>query len=326
MIYKIVKGNSFLLHIQVQKVSITKDKQMLQDIDISQVSNLHVFLNDMFGEARELKLIPPNPAQATSPTSEIIVLFPSDLEEGIYGITVRGKYNGEDICSIEQKLFTIVHRNAKSHIPLGIVEGDTGGLYCTKYWIELNNFKNEDVDVDIWLDASPSSIAFDGNEHNVMLSWGFRQYGKEVTPSSVKIICGTDVKQIDVDVKSKEVTLSSIGNYQYQLIAVINGKTYNATANISIGSKNLYGSSSVTNPDELDLSNLKGAPTSLAGTEQTITTDVVDDIVWFVSDVPLRFIQSNIEAYFKETIKNGLYYYQSDPLIAGDNTYTIKAR
>ena len=49
-IYKIVKGNSFYLFIKLQKAYISKNKQMLEDIDVAAISNLEVHLTDAFGD------------------------------------------------------------------------------------------------------------------------------------------------------------------------------------------------------------------------------------------------------------------------------------
>lgn len=143
-IYKIVKGNSFDLFIKLQKAYISKNKQMLEDIDVAAISNLEVHLTDAFGECvAKMPFVQSGTNNSEVEPSDICVKFPPFLEEGLYGITIRGKYNGNDICSIEHRLFRIVERNGKSHIPLGIVDGEMGGMYNAKYWIELNT--KEDV-------------------------------------------------------------------------------------------------------------------------------------------------------------------------------------
>ena len=147
-LYKIVKGNSFILHIEMQKANISQNKQMLEDLDVTKIDGLGIFLSDMFGEDIQIGRKPSNLYIQESDAirlcgNEISVRFPSFLNEGIYGITIRGKYNGNDICSIEKKLFRIIERNGKSHIPLGVVEGEQGGLYNAKYWIELKNFSTD---------------------------------------------------------------------------------------------------------------------------------------------------------------------------------------
>ena len=142
-LFRIVKGNSFILHIQMQKAYISQNKQMLEDLDVAAISNIEILLTDYFGDVKE-KMKPEQwgADNGKASLSEIRVKFPSRIEEGIYGITIKGKYNGNDICSIEKNLFRIVERNGKSHIPIGIVEGEMGGMYNAKYWIELNTTEN----------------------------------------------------------------------------------------------------------------------------------------------------------------------------------------
>lgn len=99
-IYKIVKGNSFSLFIQMQKVYISQNKQMLEYLDVAAISNLEVILTDYFGEC--IAVMPSKIWDITDgsyPHSEIMVTFPSDLDEGVYGITIKGKYRDNDLCS-----------------------------------------------------------------------------------------------------------------------------------------------------------------------------------------------------------------------------------
>ena len=326
-IYKIVKGNSFVLHIQMQKAYISKNKQMLEDIDVSDIDNLEVLLTDIFGdEVAKMKIINIDKSLEAK-HNEISVSFPNcNLDEGIYGVTVKGKYNGKDICSIEMKLFRIVGRNGKSHIPLGIVEGEMGGMYNTKYWIELNTEEDADIDnTSVCLETTPSVIAYDGNEHKIILSWSIKNKDKDIIPSSLQLIAGDNITELDVNTNNIEVTRTEVGVYEFHILATINGSIYKATARTRIGSS-LYGVSSASNASDLDLSYLNGSNESLVEKELTVKTTEQNDTVWFVSLVPLRFIQANIEADFHETIVGSLYYYNSDPLIAGDNTYTIKAK
>lgn len=326
-IYKIVKGNSFSLFIQIQKAYISQNKQKLEYLDIAAVNNLEIILTDYFGEC--VAKMPAkiwDIADGSYPHSEIMVTFPSDLEEGIYGITVRGKHNGNDLCSIEKKLFRIVERNGKSHIPLGIVEGEMGGMYNTKYWIELNTEEDAGIDsTSVLLNITPSVIAYDGDEHKFFLSWTIKNKDKNIIPSSLQLIDGENIMDLDKSTNSIEVKRSNVGVYIFHILATINGNIYKATATARIGAS-LYGASSASDVEKLDLSYLIGRNESLVDQEITVRTTEENDTVWFISLVPLRFIQANIEADFHETIVGALYYYNSDPLVVGDNTYTIKTK
>lgn len=327
-IYKIVKGNSFDLFIKLQKASISRYKQMLEDIDVAAISNLEVHLTDAFGECvAKMPFVQSGTNNSEVGPSDICVKFPPFLEEGLYGITIRGEYNGNDICSIDHRLFRIVGRNGKSHIPLGIVECEMGGMYNAKYWIELNIQKDDDMDyINVYLKASPSVIAYDGKEHTIKLSWAFRKNGIDTTPDNIKIIEGSNVIEPKTTDTSVNVSRSQVGSYDFHIIVTLNGKTYKATASVTISAKAMYGASSISDANELDLSVLNEINTSIVNHTITVTTTDENDIVWFVSNTPLQFTQGNIEADFHETIIGTLYYYNSDPLIAGDNTYTIKAK
>ena len=311
----------------MQKAYISKNKQMLEDIDVSAINNLEVLLTDIFGdEVARMKIINIDKSSEAK-HNEISVSFPNcNIDEGIYGVTVKGKYNGKDICSIEKKLFRIVGRNGKSHIPLGIVEGEMGGMYNTKYWIELNTEEDADIDnTSVYLETTPSVIAYDGNEHKIVLSWSIKNKDKDIIPTSLQLIDGNNILELDVNTNNFEVTRTEVGVYEFHVLATINGSIYKSTARTRIGSS-LYGASSASNASDLDLSYLNSSNESLVGKELTVRTTEQNDTVWFVSLVPLRFIQANIEADFHEIIIGSLYYYNSGPLIVGDNTYTIKAK
>lgn len=233
MIYKIVKGNSFLLHIKMQKAYIAENKQMLEDLNVEEIDSLKVYLNDMFGEEQELKTRRIDITNRSSPINEIQVFFPSNIEEGMYGITIKGKYYGNDICSIEHKLFAIVSTNAKSHIPLGLVEGEQSGLYNAKYWIE----------------------------------------------------CNTTLPMIT-----------------------------------------FYGAQATDNYRDINLDELTQETTSLKNKFIQIETTDTKPYIWFVSYAPLKFLQSSIEVVMNQIKVDGLYYYWTDKLVAGnDNTYFVNS-
>lgn len=137
MIYKIVQGNGFTLHINISKVGLQADKQYLADLDLSQVKGLSAWLTDMFGGSIKL-----DSCISTNKANEILVAIPSNLDCGIYGIKLFGIYNGMDFGSIERRLFSIVESNREGHIPLGVIDGETGGLVYLKYWIELDDAEN----------------------------------------------------------------------------------------------------------------------------------------------------------------------------------------
>lgn len=226
MIYKIVQGNSFILHISISKVESQANKQYLSDLDLSQASGLSVWLTDMFGCDMKLDIsISPNS------TNDIIAKIPTNIDCGIYGIKLSGTYNGSDFSSVEPKLISIVASNREGHIPIGIISGEIGGLIYARYWIEMN-----------------------GGEKIIM-----SYYGALSTKNA------------------KDVDVSYLNTYS----GVMDGKTFN------------------------------------------INTSEVNDIIWFVSPVPLSFIQNGLPLELSMTQENGKYYYNTDELTEGDNVITV---
>lgn len=145
MIYKIVKGNSFILHIAIQKAYVYKNTHRLDPLDVGKISNLEVSLISPFVEPVKLKVVQIGINQGTTYINEICVEFPSYLAEGVYGVMLKGRYNSNDICSIEKNIFKIVSSNEKSNIPIGVIDGEPTGMYNTKYWIDLNRTEKEIV-------------------------------------------------------------------------------------------------------------------------------------------------------------------------------------
>lgn len=85
-----------------------------------------------------------------------------------------------------------------------------------------------------------------------------------------------------------------------------------------------YGSSNISDYNQIELSNLNYQKRyNLLNSEVVVKTLEEQPIVWFVSPVPLMFKQASIICDFTEHVKDGLYYYNSDELVPGDNKYFI---
>lgn len=235
MVYKIVKGNSFVLHVLLQKTSITQDKQTLEDMNVSQITRLRVYLNDMFGEEIDLKTIRYDMQNSPFPKNDVQVIFPSNIDVGIYGITIKGVYESNDFCIVERNLFSIVYSNEKTSIPMGVIAKSIGGMYNAKYWMAFN-----------------------------------------------KVESASDLDRV------------------------------------------YYGASSTSNYELVDLTELTEETAKLNNRFIKIGTTEEKPYIWFVSTSPLAFMQASIEIAMNCIIKNGMYYYSSDQLVAGDdNTYFV---
>lgn len=226
-IYRIVKGNSFTLHILMEKSVIRKENCEVDDFDLRQVRNLAVYLNTPCCEEETIPY-----SISTEHNNELVVKFPSDLMVGMrYGVTVRGSYAGNDICSIEKNLFKIVARNGNGKAEYGIAEGEQGSLYNTKYWIELNT--------------------------------------------------------------------SEVLSY--------------------------YGALPLMEAESVDKGKLAVVGGTLEGTELTLQTDAVNDVIWLASPIKLTFSQGTLPLGMEESVVDGLYLYRTDELQPGSHTITIKS-
>lgn len=315
--FKIIKGNSFVLHIALQKIYVSKDTQMPKGYDISRINGLSVSLVSMFGSETPLDIND----HVTTTDNDIQVSFPSNMDEGIYGITIKGRYSNQDFCCTEEKLFRIVQNNGRSYIPLGVVEGEIGGMFKTQYWIELGK-----PEINVEFLASPDMIVYDGNAHNVSLSWTILEDGSEASPTKISLTHNGETTDYPAEQKEVTMLLTELGAYHYKLEIEIYGITYVLEKDVVVRKIAYYGASHTTNPASLDLTTLNDDLSTLAGHRVNVQTTDTDDTIWFVSEVPLRFVQANLELELTEAVVDGVYYYNTVPLEAGDNEFLISAK
>lgn len=229
MIYRIVKGNSFRLHILVSKLQIAKNSNSIVDYDMNKASGIKVELIGGFCEKINLRC-----KVSEDVNNELICDFPDNIEIGRYAIKVSWKADGMFLSSCESNMFAIVPFNRQSKIPLGIIDGEPCGLYNLKYYITTDGSGKSD-DYTFWYGSSSAS----------------------------------DVSQINLD----ELTLEK---------AFVTGRSF------------------------------------------TITTTDEKCRVWFVCTEPITIMQAGLPTSFNTAQPDGLYYYWSDELVAGDdNIYTI---
>ena len=134
MIYKIVQGNSFKLHILVRKMDVSKEFQRLVDFDMSLATDIRVELSGFCCDAISV------PVQVAGIQGNVLICdIPSTLDYGNYNVRVSWKYDGSEMVSIERNLLRIVDHNSQSNIPVGIVEGEHTGLFDLRYYIVTDN-------------------------------------------------------------------------------------------------------------------------------------------------------------------------------------------
>ena len=229
MIYRIVKGNSFRLHILVSKLQIGKNKNTIVDYNMNKASNIKVELIGGYCENIELRY-----KVSEDTNNELICDFPNTIDIGNYAVRVSWKSDGVLLSSCESNMFAIVPFNRQSKIPLGIVDGEPCGMYNLKYYITTD----------------------DADDFDAYTFW--------------------------------------------------------------------YGSSSASDVAGIRLDELTSEKTFATGRSFTIATTDVKNRVWFVCTEPVTIMQAGLVTSFNTAQSDGLFYYWSDELVAGnDNIYTI---
>lgn len=119
MIYKIVQGNSFKLHILVRKPDISSESNMLIDFDMTKATDIKVSLVCNFGESTII------PAHVSIALPNVVVCdVPSTLDIGNYNVSVSWRMDGNNMASVEKNLFRIVEYNSQAQYPICMVEGE----------------------------------------------------------------------------------------------------------------------------------------------------------------------------------------------------------
>lgn len=323
MIYKIVQGNSFKIHILVRKLDISKDFQRLTDFDLNQATDIKVELIGYFDEPIQI------PTKVSGVLGNILVCdIPPTLEQGIYSIKASWKFHGSDMVSTERKIIRIVAHNSQCYIPTGIVEGETAGLFDLRYYVVTDNqstcllsfvmdnikftysINGEKKEVDMTTPLSYSTSIQNGSNLEVELN------PVEGYNIGAVIVCmnGMDCTADYFDKDKKKILIPAVSGYVDIFANGDNNVCY-------------YGPSASRNMSELNIEDLIKKEGDLVNKTINIETTENKPFVWFVSRIPLVFYQAGFEASMNSTKLGDLYYYWSDELIPGnDNIYSIKLK
>lgn len=323
MIYKIVQGNSFKLHILVRKLDISRNFKRLIDFDLNQATDIKVELIGCFCKPIQV------PATVSGVFGNILACdIPSTLEQGIYNIKVSWKFNGSDMVSIERKIIRIVAHNAQSYIPMGIVEGETAGLFDLYYYVITDN--QSTCLVSFVMDNIKFAYSINGEKKEVDMKTPLSyttpiQNGKslevDLSPMvgyniGAVIICmnGIDCTADYFDKDKGKILIPAVSGYVNIFANGDNDACY-------------YGASSAKNMSELNIEDLAKTDGDLVNKTINIETTEDKPFVWFVSRLQLVFYQAGFEASMNSTRLGDLYYYWSDELVPGnDNIYSIKLK
>lgn len=305
MIYKIVQGNSFRLHILVKKLDVSKEFNRLVDFDLTQATDIKVELSCCLGDTVSVQ------TSISGTLGNVLVCdIPSTLEIGRYDVQVSWKYNGYDMVSKERGILQIVSTNSKVKLPIGIVEGETAGLFNLQYYIVTENQSMCPVTYvldDVSLSNSPEKIANgDKLEATVNPAEGFNI-------GLVKVVMnGNDITKDAFS--GNKISIPAVSGY---LLIMANGDN----------DVFYYGASSASGIGDFNIDDLTKGTGDLVGKSITIATTDDDPYVWFVTRVPVVFYQAGFEAAMNQTKIGDLYYYWSDELVAGDdNVYNAKLK
>lgn len=323
MIYKIVQGNSFKLHILVRKMDVSKEFQRLIDFDMNLATDIRVELSGCFCNTISV------PVQVAGIQGNVLICdIPSTLDYGNYNVRVSWKYEGSEMVSIERNLLRIVEHNSMSNVPIGITEGEHTGLFNLRYYIVTEN--QSTCPISFIVDNAKFSYTINGetqmveNQENFVIN-GTISNGKKLEAQFMPIE-GFSIGQVKVIMDGKDVTAEYYNsNTNKVFIPAVSGYvTITASGTVKAS---YYGASSAKNMSELNMEDLTLMEGTLVGQTLTITTTEEKPYIWFASRQPLIFNQCGFEASMNTTKLGDLYYYWSDELVAGDdNEYQIKLK
>ena len=323
MIYKIVQGNSFKLHILVRKMDVSREFQRLVDFDMSQATDIKVELSGYFCNTISV------PVQVAGIQGNVLICdIPSFLDCGNYNVRVSWKYEDSEMVSIERNLLRIVEHNSMSNVPIGVTEGEHTGLFNLRYYIVTSN--QSTCPVSFIVDNVKFSYTINGetqmadNQENYVVN-GTISNGKKLEAEFIPIE-GFSIGQVKIIMDGKDVTDEYYNSTTHKVFipAVSGYVTITASGTVKAS---YYGLSSAKNMGELNMSDLTMYEGTLVGQTLTIATTEEKPYIWFASRQPLIFSQCGFEASLNTNKLGDLYYYWSDELVAGDdNEYQIKLK
>lgn len=304
MIYKIVQGNGFKIHILVRKMDVSREFQRLVDFDMSKAESVTVELQSGIDDSISLRH-----TMSGISNNVLICDVPSDLGLGNYSIKVSWTLGNEHMSSVERGFLQVVPFNSKSKIPIDIVEGERIGMFNLRYYLVTDNVSmcpfTYALD-DVTLTNSPVSVKNgESFETEIKPSVGFNI-------GLVKVIMnGVDIT--DVSYQSGKIVIPAVSGY---------------VTIMANGDDNVYycGASSAKDICEMNMEVLTKFDGDLVGKSITIVTTESEPYVWFVSKVPVVFMQAGFDAAMHKSKVGDLYFYWSDELTAGDNVYNIKLK
>lgn len=304
MIYKIVQGNSFKLHILVRKMDVSKEFQRLVDFDMNHATDIRVELSGYFCNTISV------PVQVAGIQGNVLICdIPSTLDYGNYNVRVSWKYEGSEMVSIERNLLRIVEHNSMSNVPIGITEGEHTGLFNLRYYIVTKN------QLDCPFVYSLDDVTLSSKPDKLKVG---ERFETTLTPAE-----GFNLGLVKVIMDGVDITKETYKNRKIEIPAVSGYVSIMANGDDNIY---YYGATDAKNICQFNIEDL----TKVVGdiVDKTITVSTTEDkaYIWFASRVPVIFTQSGLKASFNTTKIGDIYYYWSDELKAGEYVYNTKLK
>ena len=205
---------------------------------------------------------------------------------------------GEDDNSLAALLQQIYNKADKSEL----------NAYLTKE--EYDNIVNP---MRVTVSVNRSLVEYDGEDHNITITYSATRKGATVTPSSV-VIRVNDVEITPID-GVYSTTVNNVGKYNVSIVATYNGSTVSASTSITV-IRATYMGFSFTDDTTVNLAQLnKYAMTSIS-TNKTLNNNTNGRYLWIVTPHNVNTIAT--DAGFTYTVDmvslgtvDGLKYYRS---------------
>lgn len=304
MIYKIVQGNAFKLHILVRKMDLSKEFNRLVDFDLTKASDIKVELQCCFDDS----IIVPTSIGGIE-HNVLVCNIPSTLDIGNYNVAVSWNYDGYAMNSVERNIMQIVETNNRVKIPVGVFQGDTVGMFDLRYYMVTKNQSDctfvYSLD-DVTLSSTPATLKLG------------EKYEATLTPAE-----GFNLGLVKVVMDGADITRDVYKDGKIEIPAVSGYVSIMAN-----GDDNLYYYGATASKDicQFNMEDLTKVVGDIVDKSITVTTTKDKPYVWFASRVPVIFSQSGLTSAFNTTKIGDIFFYWSDQLKAGEHTYNAKLK
>lgn len=304
MIYKIVQGNAFKLHILVRKMEMSKEFNRLVDFDMTQASDIKVELQCCFDDS----IIVPTSIGGIE-HNVLVCNIPSTLEIGNYNVAVSWTYEGYAMKSVERNILQIIETNQRVKVPVGVFQGETVGMFDLRYYMVTKNQSDctfvYSLD-DVTLSSTPATLKLG------------EKFEATLTPSE-----GFNIGLVKVIMDGADITRDAYKDGKIEIPAVSGYVSIMANGDDNIY---YYGATATKNMCQFNIEDLTKVVGDMVDKSITITTTKDKPYIWFASRVPVIFTQSGFTTNLNSTKIGDIYYYWSDELKAGEYTYNAKLK